>query len=162
MDTFLLAGAALEAHVACYAQPEAGLLQLCAVDTWPQGLSAQRRVVLLVRMPHVPQDVVSACQQLTPELLAAVHAVALLDPAPSLTLSLLHKALDAAGLQHVAKPAIILSSHCRSNAASQLLQLAEPLVASDKLSLTRSPNPNGGPTRIAVARDAAFCPRFSE
>jgi hypothetical protein len=162
MDPFLLAGTPLETHIARYAQPEGGAIQVCAVDTWRP--SAQRRAVLLVRMPHVPQDVIRACRRLEPDLLAGVHAVCLVDPAPSLTLSLLQKALDAEGLQHIAKPAIILgNSQSRSNATvSQLLQLADPL-ATDRVPLARLPNPNvGGPIVVAIARDAAFCPRFSE
>lgn len=167
MDPFLLgedvAAASVAAQVARYAPGgQACELQLCAADAWPLSMPAHRGPLLLVRTPHEPQDVVRACQPLLTTLPGA-RGVVLLDPSPSLTASVLQKALEAAGMQHIARNTVILASGRGGTAgAKALLQLSEAgPAAAVPLPLTRSAGSGPAP-RIAVARDAAFAPRFSE
>ncbi|PNH04808.1 ATP-dependent Clp protease proteolytic subunit [Tetrabaena socialis] len=164
-DTFLLGpGASLEAHIGqTCSMPEA--LLLVSLDP-EQQLLPRSGVVLLIWQPQVPADLVQACKPLPPGLTDAscVRGLLLVDPAPSLTLSVTHKTLEGAGMHALArKPTVLATRTLQTPAATlvtALLQLADSLPPSP------APRPalplGSGAVRIAVARDDAFGPCFHE
>ncbi len=169
----MTAGESLESHVAQtfsgsatdHQQQSLTLVSLeSAVDP---RLLPKAGVVLLIWQPQVPADLVQACQPLPtalslPDAASRIRGLLLVDPSPSLTVSVTHKALEGAGMQGLSRKPVVLaprSGQAPQAALQALLQLADglphPLPPQPAL-------PPGASIRIAVARDDAFCPPFHE
>lgn len=162
VDTFLLGpDASLESHIAQYCVGDG--LQLISLEPSLTPLP-RAGIVLLLWQPQVPHDIVQACSAMGPFLTdgSGVKGLLLVDPSPSLTLSVTHKALEGAGLQKLARKLTVLATRTTQapHATIQALQhLAEQLPL--PLPVQPSPLPNGS-ARIAVARDETFGPCFHE
>jgi hypothetical protein len=169
LDPFLRPGVPVEHAVAQAAQGSDAAASLVLVSVrapqlGPSGPAAG--YVLLAASAQVPADVVHQVKRTfekAPQLRDASHVrgVLLLDAGPSLTSSMVQKALGSAGLAQLArKPVTIVARGTPAAAAVQLLSsLAEPLPP---LAPLAAPAPPSGPVRVAVARDEAFSPPFQE
>ncbi|KAG2499042.1 hypothetical protein HYH03_003227 [Edaphochlamys debaryana] len=175
VDPFLLgAGTSLESALAAQPQPQttsADTLLLVSLDpALPSGqLLPRSGVVLLVWQPQVPADIVAACAGLPSALTdgSCVRGILLVDPSPSLTLSVTHKALEGAGLAALARKPTVLAGRTSAAPAvafQSLLPLSEPLPPppSPTPMTPTTPHHGSGGVRIAVARDDAFGPVFHE